>query len=145
MHLGERDACACKRQRGLDEPPPGKPPEPLPELAERGRQPGHSARGGADRVHDDLLAEAHRNLGEVTFLGRHGSEPVQVPHARAVEDDRMTAGEKAAVHGLGHAGREAHGDDGIRGRASFEQDLGPDLGSRWMACGDARTHPAILP
>ncbi len=81
VHLGERDAGVCERERRLDQPLPRKPAEPLPELAERGGKPRDGARRGADRVHDDFLPEADRDLGEIALLGGHGREAVQVPDA----------------------------------------------------------------
>ena len=144
MHLGERDAGTCEIERGLDQPLPREPAEPLPELAERSGEPRDGARGGSDRVHDDFLPEAHRDLGEITFLGRHGRKPVEVPYASPVEDDCVTAGEQAAVHGLGHAGGEAHGDDGIRGGPALGQDLCSDFCGGGMACSNSGPHVLIL-
>ena len=67
MHLRHRHAPARERERRLAEARPGEPSEPLPELAEGGRQAGNGARGGPDRVHDGLVSERDLELDEIAL------------------------------------------------------------------------------
>ena len=140
VHLGKHDTATGQVERRLAQPSPREPPETVPELAECSRKAGDGARRGTYRVHDELVAEGDGELGELARGGRDGCEPVEVHDARAVEDDRMAPGEQAAVDRLGDAGGERHRDDGIGGGTALCQDLGADLGSGRMACGDSRPH-----
>jgi hypothetical protein len=140
VHLGERDSAARELQRGLDESLPRQPPEPLPQLAQRGRQARDRTRRRPDRVDDDLLAERDGHLEHVADLGGHGREPVDVGDARTVEDDRVAPREEPAHHRLSDARGERHGDDRVRGRAAVGEDLDPDLGRGRMPRRYARSH-----
>ena len=55
-------ALAGEPERRLDETRPGQPPVAPPERVEPGRDAGHRARAGPDRVVDELLAERHLQL-----------------------------------------------------------------------------------
>ena len=142
---GSRHARAGERERGLAEPLPREPPEPLPELAERRGKAGNRARRRSDRVDDELVAERDRQLGELALARRNGGEAVEVHDAGAVEGDRVAACEEAAHHGLGDARRESHRDDRVGGGPSVGEDLRADGGGGRMARGDTRPHAPILP
>ena len=64
--MGRRHADPGSRepQGGLDEPFPGQRARPAPELVEPGGDARNRARGGADEVVDELLAERDGELFE---------------------------------------------------------------------------------
>ena len=63
-------------------------------------------------------------------------EAVEVQHARAVEHDRVAAGEEPAHDRLGDARGERHRHDRIRRGPAVGEDLGADLGGGGMTCCD---------
>ena len=146
VHLRERDTAAREVERGLHEPFPGQPTESCGELPERRRKAGNRTRAGPDRVDDDLVSEGYGHVQEIAGARRQRREAVDVRHPGAVEDDRMTPGEKAAHDRLGDAGGQSHGHDGVGRRSALGEDLGSDRGGRGMACCNSRhlhaPHPA---
>ncbi len=144
VHLRKRDARARQLERGLAEPRPREPAEPLPELAECSGKSRNGARCGTDRVDDGLVSERDLDVREVAGAGRQRREPVEVHDARAVERDRMAACEETAHHRLRDAGRKRHRDHGIGRAASVRQDLRARGSSGRMAGGNSRSHARKL-
>ena len=104
-----RDSRSREPQRRLDERLPRQSPVGARQLGEPGGQAGHRARGCADRVVHELLAERHLELRHRRAgARRHRDEAVEVARltGRRVEVDRMAAAEQPRHHGLRDTRRE---------------------------------------
>ncbi len=118
-----------------------------PERAEARREAGNPARGDADRVVHQLLAERHLQLDQLgvsSFAAEpgDGDEAVEVrrlPGAGVVVD-AVAAAQEAGHHGLGDARGERRRDRRVGGASALGEDLGARGGGGGMACGD-RLHP----
>ncbi len=137
----------ASRSRRLDEPGPGQAAVRPPERVQPRGHAGHRARGGADRVVDELLAEGHVEVQELRLAPcraepRDGAEAVEIAcQARLrVEVDRVAAAQQPGHDGLGDAGGEPGRNRGVRGRAAVGEHLDPGGGRRGVPCGDAGRH-----
>ena len=105
-----RHALDCESHGRLDEPSPGEAAVRGPERAETCRKAGNPARGDADGVVHQLLAERHLELdqlGVTPFAAEpgDGDEAVEVRRrsGAGIVVDAVAAAQEAGHHGLGHA------------------------------------------
>jgi hypothetical protein len=145
VRRGHWDALVCEPQRRGAKLGPWEAAVGAPERVQPRRDARHCARGSADRVVDELLAERHVELDErCSRPARHGTEAVEVAHrARAgVVVDRVSSAEKAGHHRLGDARGETGGNGGVRSRAAGLEDLDSGgRGGRMAGCDGCRKHP----
>ena len=141
MGGGHRHALAGEPQCRLHEPLPGERAEALPQLVEPGRDARHGARGRADEVVDELLAERDGQLLELGLLARapepgHGHEEVQdLGTARPrVEPEGEAAANDPGHHALRDAGGESGGHGRVRRRPAVGEHLEAGLRRGRMAC-----------
>ena len=116
-------------------------------LAEPRRDTGDGARGGADRIVDELGSERDLQVEQlgVTRLGadaRHRAEAVErprLPRGR-VEVDCVPAAEEPGHDRLGDTRGEARRDGRVGGRPSLREYLDAGGGGGRMAGGDGGKH-----
>ena len=120
-------------ERRLARPLPRKPPNRSESSPRARRAARNRARPGA-RSSRRRARRRKRWASSTKVSGvpaRH-AEPVQVHHARTVEQDGVATGEEAAHHGLGDTGGKRHRHDRIGRSPTIGEDLGADLGCRGM-------------
>ena len=141
VHLGKRNALGARApERGSHSRFHGSRPSRSGELTQRRGKARHGARRGTDRVHDGLVAEGDRELGELADADGIAAKPSRFRTLVPSNTMAWHPDEQPAHHRLGDAGGERHRDHGVGGGAAVDEDLETHLGRRRMTRRNSRPH-----